>query len=429
MYTDLKKEMLRHIDEHTEDILGLCSEMVKMPSENPPGDMTEIASFIKTWLEDHGSPVQVYESEKGKVNIVAVIGENESPSLILNGHMDVVPAGDPNRWSFPPFCGDVREGRILGRGTTDMKGGLASIMMSFVTVLDVIDDLPGKLVLNVVPDEETGGEAGTKWCLENSKVHGDACLIGEPTGTNGSFIGEKGICWLRLVATGTPAHGSLPILGDNAIEKLVKAFPAVRRLEKEPITIPSEILDAVEVTKKFYKEMAARGGISEKRRLDAVGDAIDHFTVNIGAISGGVKVNIVPESCKADIDIRVPSGTTSEGAISRLKELLKEARIKEVDCQLILESDSNYTSPDETIYRALKENVKEVLGAETVPLFVTGGTDGRYFRLAHIPTVSYGPGEISSAHSYNEYVLVDDLIHATKVVVGTIADFMSNRKE
>lgn len=420
----LKGDLQQYIDDRREETGKLCSDMISIPSENPPGDARAIASFIKSWLEDHSSTVEVYEPETGKVSLVAKTGKDLSPSLILNGHMDVVPAGDQERWKLPPFCGEIKEGRIHGRGATDMKGGLTSILVAFVALLNIADDLPGRLVLNAVPDEETGGLYGSKWCLDNGKVQGDACLIGEPTGTINSFLGEKGVCWLRLSAKGVPAHGSLPMMGENAIEKLIRIFPAVRRLEEQEISLPDDISEAVKISKEFYTEMAKGKDISEASRLKAVAKAIDHCTTNIGTIHGGVKTNIVPESCVAEIDIRVPPGITSEKVETRLLEILEEAGLTGIECELVLSSDPNYTATTEKIYTDLKENVKDILGVVAAPLLVTGGTDGRYFRLNNIPTVIYGPGEIAMAHSYNEYILVDDIINAGKVITNTATDFL-----
>ncbi len=424
MTSGLKRRLYRCVDERREDTIRLCSEMLKIPSENPPGNIEEMASFTKQWLEDQGLAVATYEPKKGRVNLIVEVEETESPTLIINGHMDVVPAGDPKRWEFPPFCGEVREGNILGRGATDMKGGLTSIMIALTTVLDAASNLPGKLILNIVPDEETGGEYGSKWCLETGKVQGDACLIGEPTGTNSCFIGEKGICWLRLTSKGTPAHGSLPMLGENAIEKLAKTFPLILKLEETEIETPNELSEVIRLSQEFHRDMVMKGGITDEAKLKAVEEAINHCTVNIGTIRGGVKNNIVPESCAADIDIRVPAGTTPEETKVYLEESLRSTDLTDIECEIMLSSDPNYTAPTERIHTALSKNIREVLGIDACPLFITGGTDGRFFRLKSIPTISYGPGEISQAHSYNEYVPIEDLVKATKVIAGTIADFM-----
>lgn len=419
---ELKERVSSYVDERRDETIELCSEMVKIPSENPPGDMSEMAAFIRGWLEDRGFALEVYEPEKGRISLVTRIGETKGPVLILNGHMDVVPAGDPKRWKFPPYCGEVKEGKVLGRGATDMKGGLTSLIAAFTAISDVVKELPGALILTIVPDEETGGEYGSGWLVQTDKIQGDACLIGEPSGIGGSFIGEKGLCWLRLEGKGIPAHGSLPMLGENAIEKLTRAFPIIHQIEKERVEIPKDIFEVIKTSKDFYKGFMREKGITDEAMLEAVAGAVDRNTVNIGVIKGGTKTNIVPESCCVEVDIRVPAGTIPDEVRRRVMELLEEANLKDIECKFILKSDPNYTPPTEKIYTLLNQNVKEVIGLDLKPLFVTGATDGRYFRLKGIPTLNYGPGELPLAHAYNEYVQVEDLINATKVIAGTIID-------
>lgn len=420
----LKKKLLRHIEDGRADIVQLCSELVKIPSENPPGDVKDIASFIEDWLETRGLKVEAYEPERGRVSLISKIGETDRPAIILNGHMDVVPAGNPKRWNFPPYCGEVKGSKVLGRGATDMKGGLTSIIVAFATVFQVVKALPGRVILNAVPDEETGGEYGSGWCVKTGKVQGDACLIGEPSGIRHSFIGEKGICWLRLNSEGVPAHGSLPMLGDNAIEKLVKALPIAQRMRREEAETPMEITSVIEASQDFYREMMRGKGVIDEAKIEDAARAINHNTVNIGVIQGGVKTNIVPESCTANIDIRVPAGVTPEKVKMRIEEMLKEAGLADINCEFIDRSNPNYTAPTEEVFTILDNNVREVVGVDAKPLFMTGATDGRFFRLKGIPTINYGPGEISLAHAYNEYVPTDDLIKATKVIAGTIVDFI-----
>jgi len=425
MDTRSKEKVQRLIDERREEILQLCSDMVRIPSENPPGDMGEMASFLRGFLEERGFAVEAYEPEKGRINLVARIGAGE-PTLILNGHMDVVPAGDRERWDFPPYCGELREGKILGRGATDMKGGLTSLIAAFVAVSQAVGDLPGTLVLTIVPDEETGGEHGSRWLVETGKVRGEACLIGEPTSMVGSFVGEKGICWLRLSARGVPAHGSLPMLGENAIEKLAAAFPVLHAIEREEVEVPEDVREIVEASKALYRGMLADKGIADEAKLEAVAGALDHSTVNIGVIKGGSKVNIVPESCSADVDVRVPVGTTPAKVRDRVVELLRERGLADIECELVSYSNPNYTSPSEKIYALLSRNAKDILGIDLKPLFVTGATDGRFFRLGGIPAINYGPGELALAHAYNEYVRAEDVIRAAKVIAGTIVDFFGS---
>lgn len=418
MNQNLKKVVSTHIDETSEEIIELCSKLVKIPSENPPGDMSEIASFLQTYLEERDVEVQTYEPKKGRISLVCHIGNKEEPGLILNGHMDVVPAGNKDRWDFPPFSGEMKEGKILGRGSTDMKGGLTSLIAAFLAINQHVDNMPGSITLTMVPDEETGGEFGTSWLIDSGKVTGDACIVGEPGSLDKTYIGEKGACWLRLSAQGVPAHGSLPVLGENAIEKLAPAIPLIQKIGLEKVDIPTEIQEIIQLSKKFFIETTKGKTQGQK----SVGDVLDHNTVNIGMVSGGSKINMVPESCTAEVDIRIPPGTSAEEVEKQVQELLANEDL-DVTCELIMASDPNYTEPKERIYSLLTQNVKEITGSDIQPLFATGFTDGRFFRLSDIPTLNYGPGDVSYIHGFNEYITAEDIITATKVISNTIIDY------
>jgi len=424
-YTDaekLKRKLQRRVDEDKDSLAKLCSEMVKIPSENPPGDMSEIASFIRNLLENHGITVESYEPTEGKINLIAKIGEGR-PSLILNGHMDVVPAGDATRWDFPPYSGEIKEGKIFGRGATDMKGGLSSIISAFIMVSDIFESLPGTLTLAIVPDEETGAEYGARWLVENRKVQGDACLIGGAP-MDGCLIGEKGLCQLRLKSTGTPAHGSLPILGDNAIEKLVKTFPVIHSIERQEIRVPKELSKIIKISKDFYKESMKARNVTDESKLDAIAKCLDHNTVNIGLIKGGSKINVVPESCVAEVDIRISAGISPHEIKRQIECLLKEANKMDIECELLSDSEANYTPITERIYKLLNQSAKKIVGTELRPIFVSGATDARFFRLHGIPTIDYGPGDLLLCHAYNEYVSIENIVKTTKVISGTIIDFL-----
>ncbi|MFO7943102.1 MAG: ArgE/DapE family deacylase [Anaerolineales bacterium] len=419
MNQKLKQVVGNHIDEIREEIIELCSKMVKIPSENPPGDMSEIATFLQGYLEDQGLTVKKFEPEKGRISLVSEIGNHKGPSLILNGHMDVVPVGDKERWDFPPFSGERRDGKILGRGSTDMKGGLTSLITACIAMHRCIDEIPGSIILTMVPDEETGGEHGTSWLIDRGEVKGEACIVGEPGSLDKTYVGEKGACWLKLSTNGVPAHGSLPILGENAIEKLAPAIPLIQEIEHEKVDVPASIQKIIQFSKEFFMD-TAKGKMGSDHN---VGDVLDHHTVNIGVVSGGSKINMVPESCTAEVDIRIPPGGSSKEVEDQILELLAKENL-DVRCERMMASDPNYTRPSERIYSLLAQNVKQVTGSDLQPLFATGFTDGRFFRLSGIPTLNYGPGDVSYIHGFNEYIKAKDIITATKVISNTIIDYL-----
>mgnify|MGYP000636768958 CR=1 FL=1 len=239
-------------------------------------------------------------------------------------------------------------------------------------------------------------------------------------------MGEKGVCWLRLTAKGRPAHGSLPMLGVNAIEKMAKAMSVLEGLRELGGRPPEEISEVVRNSKSVLKAMLSQIGVPEEL-VEKAADAIDHVTVNFGVIRGGVKVNVVPDTCVLEVDTRVPAGLRPEDVRARAEEMLREAGLGDVTCEIVHSSEPNYTPPSERIFRLLDSNAREVIGVSLTPFFMTGASDARFLRLAGIPTVHYGPGELQTAHAYDEYVRADHLPVATKVIACTVVDFLGGR--
>ncbi len=198
--------------------------------------------MVTHFLENEGMSCKRFEPVEGHASVLTQIGTGE-PTLILCGHLDVVPAGDPSRWTIPPYSAKVREGRMFGRGATDMKGGVAAMLMAAAVLKDFEDGLSGRVVFASVSDEEAPGPGGVRWLLENRKLAGDTCLITEPSGyLKGGYTivaGERGICGLRINAYGKPSHGSTPMLGENAILMLTDFLPRLERWRSQRRGFPA----------------------------------------------------------------------------------------------------------------------------------------------------------------------------------------------
>ena len=398
----------------------LVSKLIQMPSVNPPGYTVNVASFIRDWLSGLGFSSEFREYAKDKPNVIARVGKGK-PVLILNGHMDVVPPGDESRWVYPPFSGKVVEGRIYGRGATDMKGGLAVIMTVFAELAPIIEKQgSGTLILSATADEETGGHPGVEALVRDGVLIGDAAIVAEPSGSHRYYIGEKGLCQVRLVTRGRPAHGSLPILGDNAIMRLVRAISKAEELINEfnrGIKLPSELMDAIRNSAEVYLEAARASGLN--LTLSDFERVVGTVSFNPGVVRGGSKINMVPDYAELELDMRVPPGVSPSQVIDYLRSGLSGT----ADVEVLDTSEPNYTSPGELIVRLVHEGIEKVLGTTPKPIIVTGATDGRYFRARGIPTVVYGPGELAMAHAYNEYVTVDDLLRAHDVIAYVVRRF------
>ena len=404
-----------------DQLAELTSRLVQIDSTNPPGDVTGVVGFIRDWLSARGFSSSIYEYVKGKPNLVAKVGSGR-PVLILNGHTDVVPPGDTSRWTYPPFSGKIIEGKVYGRGSTDMKGGLAVIMMVFAELGHVIEGKgSGTLVFSATADEEVGGHAGVEALVKDNVLMGDAAIVAEPTGFSRYCIAEKGLSQVRLVARGRPAHGSLPVLGDNAIMRLIKAIEAAQGIIEEVnrgIKLPQDLVEAVNNSAKVYLEGALRGGLrlSEADLRGVIGSV----SFNPGVIRGGSKINMVPDYAELELDMRVPPGVSPGGVIGRLREGLRGL----ADVEVIDTSEPNYTPTGERIVQLIHEGIAR-LNAEPKPIIMTGATDGRYFRLRGTPTVIYGPGELTLAHTYDEYVTINDLVNTYGVIRYAVERYLN----
>lgn len=416
IYMAVKEDIWRQIDEEKDEILKLASDLIKIPSVNPPGDMREIADFIMDYLSGYGLSCKAHEPEEGRINLICSLGSGSGRKLVLNGHMDVVPPGNAERWSFPPFSGKIENGFLHGRGASDMKGGDAGIISAMRLLTEAEDSLNGEVTITLVPDEETMGIYGTGWILEQGLVKPDACIIAEPTDVPLIDVGQKGAYWGKIRVEGTPIHGSLsPYKGDSAIMRACKVMNKMLEITKTKVKQPKDIVEVIESSKPLVEKLIGSEGI---------GVILSSPTLNIGIIRGGEKVNMVPSECEIEFDIRLPIGLKAADATTRLKELLSEFGDK-VELIVVTSIDPNYTSPTSPIVEVTKSNVNDALGRAPDIFTQWASSDARHFRLRGIDTIHYGPAIIEGIHGLDEKVKVDDIITATKVYVGATLDYLS----
>ncbi|MEK5488026.1 MULTISPECIES: M20 family metallopeptidase [Lysinibacillus] len=413
----LKAQLLEAVGKHQDELIAFCSKLIQIPSVNPPGDTTEITAFIENYLQDVGITYQKYEAADKMFNLVASIGSGEGKELIYCGHTDVVPVGDLSKWEFNPFSGEVKDGWMLGRGASDMKAGLAGIIFATKLLKKLNIELPGKLTLAIVPDEETGGEFGVPWLLERGFVQGDGCLIAEPSSPLNPTIGQKGSYWFELEVRGEPGHGSLsPLAGRNAIVDAIRAIQEIRTLWDLEITIPEEVLPLIEVSKKYMREV-------EKDRLKYQ-EVLEKITVNIGTIEGGTKSNVIPDYCKVQVDCRLPFGITQEEVTEILKHKLDGLAIDYSIKRFGFKSVANYTPAENPVCQSIVENISFVTGQEAYGVMQWASSDARHFRQYNIPVLQYGPAYLPSIHGYNEKVRVEDIVRCAKVYITAAVDFL-----
>jgi succinyl-diaminopimelate desuccinylase len=352
--------------------------VIRIESTNPPGNERDLANFLADFFSKAGLEPEMYEFDEKRANLITRIkGTGEKPGLIFSAHMDTVPAGEVD-WKYPPFSGTLHDGKIYGRGAADMKSGLAA-MAEAATILAKTDFSPkGDLIVAFTYDE-THGLQGAKHLIDEDHLEGTgAVLISEPS-TLDVFIAEKGALWLKCRAEGKTAHTSMPQLGRNAIFEMTRFLS---RFEKE-----FNIVD------------------------------VDHpllgtGTFTVGTIKGGVTINVIPDVCEAELDIRLVPGQDHIEIIDRVKAIAGDTiEVELIDWKEPVESD-----PDSEIVDIALNAVGDITGQPRAPKGVSYFTDGAILaNRLNIPMVNIGPADTGMTHQPNENVEVSRLVQAVKI--------------
>jgi acetylornithine deacetylase/succinyl-diaminopimelate desuccinylase family protein len=382
------------------ELVDLTIRLVQIPTENPPGNEKVAAQFLKPLLSKAGFKIKTVLSPEGRWNLLAEKRWGRGGRrLIFNGHLDVVPAGNPSQWKYPPFQGKLYKGKIYGRGSSDMKSGIASFIHALSTIeRSKIPLHQGAVVLHLVSDEESHGHQGMEFLTQREGIQGDAALVGEPTDLQ-PVITQKGALWLRIRTIGKSAHGSKPHLGVNAVEKMMKL---IERINFIPL----------------------------KKEHPLLGKP----TLNIGTIQGGTKVNIVPEGCEIEVDRRMLPGEKKEEVLGEIKEILDSLQSQDPLFQYRMEeidfAEPSEVDPDEEIVKMGVEAIQNVMGRKPMLRGFSGFTDSRFYvNQCHIPTLIFGPGGVDQSHTMDESVAVDALVHAAHIYAMILVDYLSKRDE
>ncbi len=385
--------MREHVDAGR--VVGLTKALVAVDTRNPPGGESPIEDVVRAALDQWQPRWTSVEPAPGRLSLIAELPHPAGPdpdrlTLIVNGHLDVVPVS-ASAWSHDPFDPQVLDGRLYGRGTADMKGGIAAA----ICALEVLDRVgvptACDVVFHLVADEERGGRYGTQALLEGGLIAGDACLIPEPTGLD-LCVAERGLMQARIAIEGRPGHGSRPREGVSAIEHAARVVLALH---------------------------AADYGDDEHPLLGRP-------TANVGTIAGGSTFNTVAESCVIGLDRRVLPGATAESTEAKIRQLIDAVGIDglryEFDVDMFGEASEMAVADPWVKY--VGDAVAGATGRQPDIIGMTFTTDARFVRnQAGIPTVVCGPGEVAQAHGNDEFVSVEGLVDATAAFAGLMASY------
>lgn len=371
-----------------QEAIELTSKLVAIPSENPGGSEEAMGVFVEEWLKAQQLPAEVQNIQPGRSNVISRIpGKGIRRPVILLAHMDTVPAGEG--WSFSPFSGEIRNDRLLGRGSTDMKGGLGAAMLAFREISRRVNAPSGDLILAATADEEAGMR-GILSLLESRIITRDMTAIcTEPSGLC-LCPAHKGVMWYKIVVNGKMVHAGNAMLGADSNRAAARIILA---LEEKITSLP-------------YRHAL-----------------LGSCTFTVGELLGGIKVNVVPDKTVIKVDFRAVPPLTVEEADRIVEEASREA-VKDIKyISVTTERISLPRPPVETaltspVVSALKEAFHEVMHEEIRVKSFPAYTDAAMaqWRTGLADSIVFGPGELEDAHTIDESVDIEQLSSAAQIL-------------
>ncbi|CAF0825637.1 unnamed protein product [Rotaria sordida] len=401
------------------DAITFLTELVRIDTRNPPGyNYRQIIELIGNKLESFGYDIKYvlltpeeaatlapHGENLERINIIARLPPNASSAsektIHFNGHVDVVHEGDVSRWKFDPFGGEVKNGKIYGRGVSDMKGGIAAQIYAIQALKVAGLKLRGTIEQSAVVDEETTGirNAGMGYLVEKgyiTKEKTTAVVITEPLNSCNVCCGHRGTIWGDITFYGKSSHGSMPALGVNAIENCAKF-----------ITVATEELSVVHA-----KKIDTNVIPFEARKASLA------FTI----IQGGTNTNSVPDVCKVSFDRRLVPGECLDEARSEIHSILKRLALENSNFIYKYEeryaAKSTWVDPEQPLSCIFRNAIRTVTGKEATVVCSPGSDDQRFVvhNAGLEACIIYGPGNIKNVHCYDEELSLEDLKIAIEVM-------------
>jgi succinyl-diaminopimelate desuccinylase len=426
--------LLKRIEDKRDELVSLTQQLIRIPTINPPGDAYEACAhflgerlaargFQVEYVRAHGAPGD--SDAHPRVNVVARRpGTGQGPCVHFNGHIDVVEVG--SGWTVDPFAGVVKAGRVYGRGSCDMKGGIAASVIACEALIESGIDLPGAIEISGTVDEESGGFSGVgHLCRQGyfSRPRVDHVIIPEPLGVDRVCLGHRGVWWAEVQTHGRIAHGSMPFLGDSAISHMVAFLhlldtqlqPRLQtRRTAEPVEPPGARLSTLNIN-------GIHGGHPEQ-----------HYRLNdLGEPVGDLPTPVVAHACKAVLDRRFIAEESLEAVkqeiIDMLDELVRTRPGFAYSIQEIMSFVPSATPQDAPVVLATAKAIARVLGREPQFIASPGTYDQKHIqRTGQLrDCIAYGPGILDLAHQPDEYVGIDELVQSAQVMALAVLDLQS----
>lgn len=424
----MQDALFTRIEAKTEELVALTQALIRIPTVNPPGDAyTPCAELLGERLRQRGFAVQYLRAEGTpgdsdrypRTNIIARReGRRAGPCVHFNSHIDVVAPG--KGWTLDPYAGTVRDGRVYGRGSCDMKGGLAASVIAVEALIEEQPDFPGVLEISGTVDEESGGYGGVAYLAQRgyfSRPRVDHVIIPEPLNVDRVCLGHRGVWWAEIETFGHIAHGSMPFLGDCAVRHM---GAILARIERD-----------------LYPALAAR-----RTRMPVVPDGARQSTLNINSIHGGLGEEhsglpsaLVPDSCRLVLDRRFLIEENLSAVKREVYDLLETVAAERPNLRYkvrdLMEVLPTMTDPDSAVVQAVSRQIRAVLGYEAAHIVSPGTYDQKHIvRLGHLhECIAYGPGILDLAHQPDEYVVIRDMVQSAKVMAATAWELLTGTNQ
>jgi succinyl-diaminopimelate desuccinylase len=407
--------LIARLENAHESVAALTAALIRFPTVNPPGEAYQpCAAFVGDWLSAHGFSVGFVRADGAPGDSdhfprINVIGRREGgmpgQTVHFNSHIDVVEAG--NDWTLDPFAGIIKDGRVYGRGACDMKGGLATSMVAVAAFLQHYPRFPGAIEISGTVDEESGGFGGVAFLAERghfSVPRVDHVIIPEPLNKDRICLGHRGVWWAEIETKGEIAHGSMPFLGDCAVRHMGAVINAFER--------------------ELFPALAKR-----QTRMPVVPEMARRSTLNINAIHGGQNDDHdglpspnVPDSCRMVIDrrflIEEPIADVKQEVVAILDRLRWERPKFDYALRDIMEVQPLMTAADAPVVKAVSAAIATVLGKTASHVVSPGTYDQKHIaRIGNMHNcIAYGPGILDLAHRPDEWIGIQDMVDAAKVM-------------
>ncbi|MBI5117246.1 M20/M25/M40 family metallo-hydrolase [Candidatus Poribacteria bacterium] len=426
----------------TDEAARYLADLVRFDTTNPPGNELACAKYIAALLSKEGIESLVLESAPGRANVVGRLrGDGSKKPLLLMSHIDVVPA-ESSHWEVPPFSGEIRDGFLWGRGTLDTKNLTVMHLMTIFLLERHGIPLKRDIIFMANADEETGGKHGAVWMVDNhfDKIKAE-CALNEggsamKFGAKTIFMcsnAEKGMTWVKLTAKGRAGHGSMPH-SDNATLHMARAIKNITDY-RTPIVVTdtlrrfAEVLSKADARAHLLKLLSIPllGDLLLKLVKDDMVKVMLRTTITPTAIKGGVKVNVIPDTCELMIDCRLLPGVTRQEIETTILRLAGSTEKMKLEFDIFNEATE---SPIDTeIYSTIEQVITAGHPEYLVsPLMMPGGTDSRFLRLKGVPAYGFAPiivtrDDIATIHGANERISIENLTFGTRMMHRVVSSF------